>query len=293
MHQLGSTLRIIRPAPHIIGFYDGRIDGVRAHSASENWLDDGAFALGICSYAIVDGNDALVYDTHMSLAHAGLIRHTLEAEGVTSIRVVLSHWHTDHVAGNAVFQDCPIIANRLTASAMIDNRAELEEGDPPIKPLIMPTQLFEGTLDLMVGTLPVSLRQADIHSEDGTVLFLPETRLLLAGDTVEDPITYVSEPSRLRAHLADLDRMAGWPITRILPSHGDREILESGGYGPALIEATRLYVEKLLRAGTDPALVDFDMRRFAADAFATGGIRYFAAYETVHRRNLEAATGAV
>jgi len=292
MHQLGSTLRIIRPAPHIIGFYDGRIDGVRAHSAVENWLDDGAFALGICSYAIVDGGEALVYDTHMSLAHAALIRQMLQADGVTSIRVVLSHWHTDHVAGNAVFQDCRIIANHLTAAAMTDHRVELEDGDPPIKPLIMPTELFEGTLDLMVGAVPVSLRQADIHSEDGTVLFLPETGLLLAGDTVEDPITYVSEPSRLREHLADLARMASWPVTRILPSHGDPEILESGGYGPALIDATRLYVEKLLLAVDNPALVDFDMRRFAADAFATGGIRYFAAYEPVHRRNLEAVTGA-
>jgi glyoxylase-like metal-dependent hydrolase (beta-lactamase superfamily II) len=292
MHQLGSTMRIIRPAPHVIGFYDGRIAGVRAHSERPNWLDDGAFALGICSYAIVDGPDALVYDTHLSLAHAGIIRRTLRDLGVTAIRVVLSHWHADHVAGNEVFADCEIIANALTAQALRDNRNALEGRDPPIKPLIMPNRLFEGALTLTVGAVEVELRQADIHSHDGTVLFLPQTGLLLAGDTLEDPITYVAEPDRLQHHLADLRRMAGWAISRILPSHGALEIIEAGGYGTGFIEASLRYVEKLDRCRTEAELAEPDLQRFAADAFDTGAIGYFAAYEPVHRSNL-AAVAAV
>ncbi|TGT30061.1 MBL fold metallo-hydrolase, partial [Mesorhizobium sp. M4B.F.Ca.ET.169.01.1.1] len=107
---------------------DGRVDGVRIRSDEPNWLDDGAYTLGICTYAIVDGSQALVYDTHISLAHARFIRRTLEEMGVTSIRVVLSHWHDDHIAGNEVFQDCEIIANSLTASALERGRAEIEGG---------------------------------------------------------------------------------------------------------------------------------------------------------------------
>ena len=292
MHQLGSTMRIIRPAPYVIGFYDGRIAGVRAHSERPNWLDDGAFALGICSYAIVDGPDALVYDTHLSLAHARIIRRTLQDLGVAAIRVVLSHWHADHVAGNEVFADCEIIANGLTAQALRDNRNALEGRDPPIKPLIMPNRLFEGALALTVGAVEVELRQADIHSHDGTVLFLPQTGLLLAGDTLEDPITYVAEPDRLQHHLADLRRMADWAITRILPSHGALEIIEAGGYGTGFIEANLRYVEKLDRCRTEAELAEPDLQRFAADAFDTGAIGYFAAYEPVHRSNL-AAVAAV
>ena len=64
---MASTLRVLRPAPNVIAFYDGRIDGKRAHAAGPNWLDDGAFALGVASYAILDGSEALVYDTHISL----------------------------------------------------------------------------------------------------------------------------------------------------------------------------------------------------------------------------------
>jgi len=288
MHQLGSTMQIIRPAPHVVGFYDGRIAGVRAYSDQPNWLDDGAFTLGICSYAIVDGPDALVYDTHMSRAHARIVRRTLEALGVTAIRVVLSHWHADHVAGNEVFVDCEIIANFLTSKMLHDKKDALEARDPPIKPLIMPNRLFEGVLGLTVGTVEVELRQADIHSHDGTVLFLPEIGLLLAGDTLEDPITYVAEPDRLQHHLAELRRLAGWPIARILPSHGALEIIEAGGYDKGFIEASLRYVGKLERCRTEPELAEPDLRTFAAEAFDTGAIGYFAAYEPVHRANLAA-----
>ncbi|MDB5363438.1 MAG: fold metallo-hydrolase [Rhodospirillales bacterium] len=292
MHQLGSTMRVLRPAPHVVGFYDGRIAGLRAHSEQPNWLDDGAFTLGICSYAIVDGADALVYDTHISRPHAGIIRRTLEELGVTRIRVALSHWHADHIAGNEVFADCEIIANHLTAKALRDNKERLEARDPPIKPLIPPNRLFEGALSLTVGTVEVELRQAEIHSHDGTVLFLPQTGVLIAGDTLEDPITYVVEPHRLQHHLAELRRLAGWAISRILPSHGALEVIEAGGYGKGFIEASLRYVEKLDRCRTEPGLAEPDLRRFAAEAFDTGAIGYFAAYEPVHRSNLAAVAAA-
>lgn len=288
MHQLGSTMRIVHPAPHVIGFYDGRIAGLRAHSEAPNWLDDGAFTLGICSYAIVDGPHALVYDTHISRPHAEIIRRTLRELGVTTIRVALSHWHADHIAGNEVFADCEIIANHLTAAALDRNKDALERRNPPIKPVIMPNRLFEGALSLTVGTVEVELRQADIHSHDGTVLLLPQTGLLLAGDTLEDPITYVAEPDRLQHHLADLRLMAGWAITRILPSHGALAIIEAGGYDKGFIEASRRYVEKLDRCRAEPGLAEPDLQRFAAEAFDTGAIGYFAAYEPVHRSNLAA-----
>jgi cyclase len=288
MHRLGSTMRIVRPAPPVVGFYDGRVAGVSAYADRPNWLDDGAYALGVCSYAIVDGPDALVFDTHISRPHAEIIRRTLRDLGVTNIRVALSHWHADHVAGNEVFADCEIIANALTAKALGDKRDALESRDPPIKPLILPNRLFEDVLSLRVGAVEVELRQADIHSHDGTVLLLPQTGLLLAGDTLEDPVTYVAEPDRLQHHLADLRRLAGWAISRILPSHGAPEVIETGGYGRGLIEASLLYVEKLERCRAEPDLAEPDLRRFAADAFATGAIGYFVAYEPVHRANLAA-----
>lgn len=288
---MGSTLRVLRPAPNVLAFYDGRVADTRLWSEEPNWLDDGAYALGIASYAIVEGAEALVYDTHISLPHARVIRRTLEEMGVRHLRVVLSHWHDDHVAGNEVFADCEILANALTAELLAEKRAKLESGDPPIRPLVLPNRTFSGEITLQVGVLPVTLRQMDIHSCDGTVALLPDG-LLLAGDTLEDPITYVDEPERLAIHLEGLAEMARWPLSRILPNHGAAEVIAAGGYKPDLIAATRRYVVRLISARTDPGLAARDLRAFVPEDFASGAIGYFAPYEAVHRQNFAAVTEA-
>ena len=197
---------MLHPAPGVLAFYDGRVPGRRIHSAAANWVDDGAYELGVASYALVFGEEALVYDTHISLPHARFVRRTVEEAGARRIRVVLSHWHLDHVAGNAVFADCEIIAHALTTRLLREHRAAIEAGThagaPAIDPLVLPTTTYEGTLALEVGGVPVELRHVDIHSRDGTVLVLPGTGLLLAGDALEDPVTYVAEPARLEQHAA-------------------------------------------------------------------------------------------
>ena len=288
LDKLGITMKVLRPYPHILAFYDGRIEGVRAYAPEPNWLDDGAYALGICSYAIIDGAEALVYDTHISLDHARLIRSTLAAHGVSSTRVVLSHWHDDHVAGNEIFQDCEIIASARTLASLYAHRETMEIATPPIRPLVMPNTILNGDTKLQIGNIAIDIRHVDIHSFDAAVLFLPDTGLLLAGDTLEDPITYVDEPSRLKTHLKDLERIATWNIQRILPNHGAAEIIGAGGYAASFIAATRSYVEKLLSLADQPERTRQDLQNFAADIFATGAVTYFGPYEAVHQQNVQA-----
>jgi glyoxylase-like metal-dependent hydrolase (beta-lactamase superfamily II) len=286
MSALDRTMRVFKPYPHLLAFYDGRSEGVRLHSPEPNWLDDGAFTLGVCSFAVISGEDALVYDTHISLDHAQRIRTVLAEHGVRHIRVALSHWHPDHVAGNEVFADCEIIAEARTLQALQQNREYLETGMPPIFPLVLPNRIFNDRLKLQVGEIEVELRHADIHSFDGVAVILPDG-VILAGDLLEDSVTYVTEPERLEFHLAALQGMQGWNIKRILPNHGMEEIIAAGGYGPELVEATRLYVEKLLQLRDDPALAEQDFRTFAAASFDTGGVNYFIPYEPVHKSNVQ------
>jgi glyoxylase-like metal-dependent hydrolase (beta-lactamase superfamily II) len=268
----------------VFAYYDGRVPGKRLYSEQPNWLDDGAYGLGISSYAIVRGSDALVYDTHISLAHARFIRSHLEARGVTSIRVVLSHWHDDHVAGNEVFADCEIIALRLTAEALSEHRAAIETGIPPISPLVMPNRLFEGQLDLTVGPTRVELHHFDIHSADGNVLWLPESKVLLAGDTLEDTITYIAEPAHIATHIRELQRLRTWPIEHILPNHGDERKIAAGGYAPSLIDANKSYLERLTAT---PNTSRVALKEFVAPEIAANAIIYFEPYETIHKRNIE------
>ncbi len=285
MPDMTSTLTILEPYPGIFAYYDGRIAGTRLHAEGPNWLDDGAYALGVASYAVVDGQEALVYDTHISVPHAKAIRAHLEGLGVTSIRVVLSHWHKDHVAGNAAFADCEIIALALTAERLAENREKIEMATPPIHPLVMPNRLFDVRLDLEVGRRKVELHHFAIHSADGNVLFLPEEKLLLAGDTVEDCATFIAEAEHVATHIEELKRLRLLPITRILPSHGDRDRIAAGGYDDTLIDANRHYLERLKTAAATGAPIG-PLKDFAADEIAAGSILYFAPYEDVHDSNV-------
>ena len=209
---------------------------------------------------------------------------------MTNIRVVLSHWHLDHIAGNAVFADCEMIAHRWTFDAMTLHKVAIEAGTrdglPAIKPLILPMTLFDDELELMVGKLPVSLRHVDIHSRDGTMLVLPEQELLLAGDALEDTVTYVSEPEGIETHLRDLARMNWWNVEAILPNHGSPERIAAGGYDKGLITATQLYTERLLEARSSDIYRRQTLAQFVADEIERGWIGYFAPYEAVHRENL-------
>ena len=203
--------------------------------------------------------------------------------------VLLSHWHLDHVAGNAVFSDCEIIANERTAAHLAQHKQAIEtgtyDGMPAIAPLILPTRTFS-ELELEIGDVRLNLIEANIHSDDATVIWLAERRLLLAGDTMEDTVTYVVEPEGFAAHLADLDRLWALEPDRILPNHGDPGIIAAGGYGKSLVRATQQYIRALQRCADDPALREASLREVIAGPLQAGWINYFAPYEDVHRRNV-------
>jgi len=289
-----SNLRTFELTDTLLGFYDGRLSGPEL-GPDATWIEDGALSLGTCSFAIVAGADALVYDTHVSVPHARAIRAELERRGASRITVVLSHWHLDHIAGTEAFADCEVIANALTAELMTEHRAEIEEGrragPPAISPLILPTRTFTGELHLDVGDVGVDLLEFDIHSRDATVLHIPAEGILLAGDTLEDTVTYVSEPDGLARHLKELERLRALGAERIYPNHGSVERITGGGYGEGLILATERYVEELQRHARDPRPGDADLRVFVADSLDAGWIDYFAPYQRVHESNLESVTG--
>jgi cyclase len=286
--MLGATMRIHRPAADVLAFYDGRVPGA---ATDPDWRGF-ALALGIASYAVVAGDEALVYDSHMSPAHAAIVRGTLRDLGVRRFTLVLSHWHRDHVAGNEVFADGPILAQPLTFEFLAAERAVIEAGTPPIAPLVMPNRTVADGEVLRVGGIDVVVRHFDVHSRDGTVLVLPDRGLMFAGDTLEDPVTYVSEPDRLEAHLAGLDRIAALGVARILPNHGAEARIAAGGFGPELIDATRAYVEGLLRCRDDPVLAALPLEEFIAGDLASGAVEFFAPYAKVHADNVAKVVAA-
>ena len=118
------------------------------------------------------------------------------------------------------------------------------------------------------------------------MIWLPDTRTLLAGDTLEDTVTYVAEAEHFDRHLGRPRPAAALDPAFILPNHGDPGIIAAGGYGKSLIPATQVYVRKLMRAAREPDLRSLTLREFVAPLIADGSVTYFEPYEAVHKGNI-------
>ncbi len=291
-HAEDSQMRVIPINDHLTAFYTGRDPGIPRYAAEWNWVDDGAMKLGVATYAIHRGNEAIVYDTFTSMAQAQWVRDHLEAKGIRRFTVVLSHWHPDHVGGNEVYADSTIVAPDTGRELLSTLQQKIENGEafgpPGIKPLILPNVAFSKRADLYVGDIKVELHNINIHSPDSLVILLPADRILLAGDTVEDNVTFMVEYGDLPLHVKNLRRMRAMPFDRIYPNHGDPEIIAQGGYDKTLIDATVDYIKKMVKRAKSANYLEGSLEDYVGSSVQKKWIRIYEPYRETHKDNLKA-----
>jgi glyoxylase-like metal-dependent hydrolase (beta-lactamase superfamily II) len=150
--------------------------------------------LGEGIYAAISASDAAVSNSGIiDLGHETLIFDTFQtpeaardllaaAETVTGRKpayVINSHWHEDHVGGNAVFAGIPIIATAKTRDVMAQQAAN---GSSAIE-WVLPDSLFDER-HVFAG----EKRRAELltygggHTVSDAFLLLPDDRLAFMGD---------------------------------------------------------------------------------------------------------------
>jgi cyclase len=287
---LSPSIRVQALSDYLLFFFAGRQPAER-YAKDWNWFDDAAMKLGIGTYAIHRGDQAIVYDTFASMAQAKFVRDHLENMGIRKFTVVYSHWHLDHIAGDAVYGDSDAIATSLTRDALAKQRTAIESGTlwgpPAITPVRIPNVAFDDFLPVSLGDIELELHRMNIHSLDGCVIWIPKDRILLAGDTLEDPLTYMIEVENLADHLKDLERMRQWDIAKIFPNHGDPDVIGGGGYDKTLIDATVAYITKMLAKSHDRDYLTGTMEDYIGESAAKGWVHPFAPYRDVHAQNLK------
>ena len=150
-------------------------------------------------------------------------------------------------------------------------------------------------MQLTLGGREIQLIEANIHSDDATVIWLPDERILLAGDTLEDTVTYVGGAARISTAISDLERLWALDPAFILPNHGDPDIIAAGGYSKMLISGhAGLYQGTAARSLHDPAVRSLTSTRVSmAPQLEAGWISVFrASYEEIHRNNVAAVLAA-
>lgn len=275
---------------HLTAFYQGRPDEASVPPGPRQWPDLGAIFVGVATYAVHDGDTALVYDSFTDTTSAQWVRDWLAKSGVRRFVLVNSHWHLDHIGGNAVYADSLRIASEGTRAKLAMKReaieAGTEEGPPAIRPLALPDLGITADTTIMVGKVRVLLRPIAIHSADGLVIELPDDKLLLAGDTLEDTATFVAEPQSIPQQYRNLGAMRGWGFTKILPNHGNPAVIAAGGYGLGLIDATRAYIRALVEHAHDADFQKQPLASFVSEAVKRGDVSLWWPYRDAHANNL-------
>ncbi len=283
---------VIHLNDHVLGFYYGRgLTGKSGYESNpDNWINKGAWDLGIANYVVYRDDSALVFDSSTSPECGLWIRNYLNHNlGIRHVTVVLSHWHLDHIAGLSAFRDCQIYALDSTAALISQNRKAIESGSlwgAPGIPTVMPTHTFSEILDIETGGIAIQLRHYQIHSRDGLAMMIREDRSLFAGDMLEDPISYIVEPENMPTHISELDRLRQLDIEQIFPAHGSFARIAEGGYGKSLIDAVAEYNHNMMvRAGESDYLTQ-SLESMIPKALQTGAVTIWENYRSVHRDNL-------
>jgi cyclase len=291
------NMRVFRINDHLLSFYDGRPAQRSVLGQPDNWADRGAFNVGVATYVIYRGDRALVYDTFPRTSEAQWVRDYLTKAGMRHFTIVNSHWHLDHVGGNAVYADVDRIATDKTIEILTAKKSAIEAGTewgpPAVKPLVVPNIGIAADTDYYVGDIEVQLRPVRIHSEDGLVLYLPSDRILLAGDTLEDTLTFITEPEHIVEFYRNLQSLKQWNIDRIFPNHGNPEVIAHGGYRTTLIDATMDYLHRIIVRARDPNHLNGSLEDYVGDSVNKGWVSIWWAYRLAHQNNLTAVSKAL
>jgi glyoxylase-like metal-dependent hydrolase (beta-lactamase superfamily II) len=225
--------------------------------------------------AVVDlGEETLVVDTHYSLAAARELREAAEKlTGRPVTWVVNTHWHGDHVLGNAEFAEATIVSTsrtrelistigderlaaqkqsldrelpaeieRLRAAGDEEGAALLEEQVPELRTLThrLPDETFEEEW-AAGGARALTFRGG--HTESDAFVLVPYAGVLVAGDLIVAGMQLWAGHGDPGAWAAILERLLELEWETCVPGHGPvsrREVVPPlHDYLLALDEAVR------------------------------------------------------
>ena len=201
-------------------------------------LSDNAYAYtaeGDPNTGVIIGDEAvMVIDTQATPVMAqDVIRRIREVTDKPIKYILLSHYHAVRVLGASAYNAQEILASRDTWDLIVergeqDKASEIGrfprlfrnvESVPP--GLTWPTMTFQGQMTVNLGNLEVQILQVGRgHTKGDTIAWLPEQRILFAGDLVEYQSTPYAGDCYFRDWPQTLDRLAGFNAEKMVPGRG-------------------------------------------------------------------------
>ncbi len=193
--------------------------------ANQNFISNAGFVVTPGGVVVIDalGSPALARRLLAEIAK-------LTPQKVT--HVVVTHYHADHVYGLQVFADAgaQIIAHQAgreylhadTARLRLEaSRAELAPWIDAQTRLVPATEWIADRREITVGDTRLVLQPVGpAHTPEDLALFVPQTRVLYAGDLVfRSRIPFVGQADS-RNWIASLERLLAFDAAVVVPGHG-------------------------------------------------------------------------
>ena len=277
-----NYIDVVEINDHTLYFYWGRH---KDHSEM-------GMRLGGGTHAIYRGESAIMVDTMDLPGQGEWVKNHLQTKyAIKNFTAVNTHWHLDHISGNHLYQNGSIIGHADTRKIILANKDAIEAGTlwgPPAFPAVPPNVTFKGRVDLWLEDLKVELHEFKIHCAGHLAVYLPDDKILLAADMLEDPIWIFNfDSAKPDTQLAEFERMMAMDIERIYPSHCDLGTVKAGGYDRRFIKNNANYLKRMIAEAdhsdfgtkTGPVYID--------DALAAGELVWWEPYSEIHARNID------
>ena len=202
-----------------------------------------------------DANLLLLRGHRPTLVDSGFVGHAQETAEWVRVHtgdlalVVNTHWHSDHVGGNALLQatGAGIAASAPDADAVARRDpgcCQAEYLDQPVGPYTVDEPLGDGQV-LRLGEADWEVVRTPGHTPGHLSLWQPEGRLLMIGDALSDyDVGWVNipldGPDAAATALASLQRLAGLTPRVVLSAHGPIPADPGAAFATALGRAQRL-----------------------------------------------------
>ncbi|MGW3010467.1 MBL fold metallo-hydrolase [Streptomyces sp. NPDC001219] len=187
---------------------------------------DGGWCLNNAGF-VTDGDATLVVDTAATERRARLLRRRIAESGAPAPRTVVNtHHHGDHTYGNGVFApEATVIGHEACRRELLAAGHQLHAVWPEVAygdiRLTPPEVTYTDTLTLHVGGIEVRLIHPGVaHTTGDTLVWLPEERIVFAGDLVFHGGTPFVFMGSLTGSLRAVQTLRELDAVTVVPGHG-------------------------------------------------------------------------
>lgn len=206
--------------------------------------EPGGWCVSNCG-VIVDRDQLIVVDTAATVSRAKSLKAAIGelVKDCTPV-VINTHFHGDHIFGNATLQPVAIYSHVNARDDIISAGLGLTELWPTVEwgdvELRLPTVTYSDRMTLHSGSRSVELLHlGPAHTTGDTLVWLPDDRILFAGDVVMSGCTPFALMGSVTGSLDVLQQIRRLGPETIISGHGSIS-------GPEVINENRNYLEWVL-----------------------------------------------